>query len=134
MRKSLLFMILVSLLWGCGPKEQRIADDFKGIFYKENGENIQPIILSVGPGEGDTHGVYEYIRFDVIAATDMNIHDGWFKGVSLKEGDRLSGYELVILYQRKYINSQWKMIWYELYDLKKSKQESILFHRMGTAK
>lgn len=95
------------LLAGCGaPGKERVSQDFKQLFTREAGAGVQPIITSVGPGEGDADNVYQHIRFDVLAEEDVTPKKGWLAGMSLRKGQRLYGGEVVVLYQKKN-GSEW---------------------------
>lgn len=111
-RPVIVFFITL-LLFACGtPNKQTVSQDFNGVFLKEVGNALRPIILSIGPGEGNFESVYEHIKFNVVADEDIAIKEGWFAGVSLRKGQMLYGGEVVILYQKT--GSQWKMTWYDL--------------------
>ena len=108
---------LMGLALGCGPSEKLIISDFKGIFSKEAGNGLIPIVTSVGPGGGDAENVYEHIEFDVVAEKDIAVKTGWFSGLTLHKNQKLRGGEIVILYQKKK-NSPWSMTsYYELLNL-----------------
>ncbi len=98
-----LFLVLTLFLVGCSaPDEQMIAEDFREIFSKEVGKNVQPIIISVGSGEGDSDNVYKHVRFDAVVGEDVSVRKGW-----------LAGGEVILLYQ-KVSGLQWKNTWYDL--------------------
>ena len=106
---AFLSLLLLILLVGCSaPSKQQVSQDFKELFSKEVGKGVQPIIISVGPGEGDSDNVYEHVKFDVVADEDVVVKKGWFAGMSLRKGQKLYGGEVVMLYQ-KLSGSQWKM-------------------------
>jgi hypothetical protein len=108
------FLSILFLLVGCGaPNKQQVSQDFKELFSKEVGKGIQPIIISVGPGEGDSGNVYEHIKFDVVADEDIVIKKGWLAGISLRKGQKLYGGEVVMLYQDTG-GPQWKMTRHDL--------------------
>jgi hypothetical protein len=110
-------LLSFSVLFFCGcknlPESGRVSADFQAIFSKEVGNGVEPVIISIGPGEGDSANVYEHIRFDVIASQDVIMKQGWLANVSLHKGERLYGGEAVILYQRGK-DSQWQISWYEM--------------------
>lgn len=106
---AFLSLLLLILLVGCGaPSKQQVSQDFKELFSKESGKGVQPIIISVGPGEGDSDNVYEHVKFDVVADEDVVVKKGWLSGMSLRKGQKLYDGEVVMLYQ-KLSGSQWKM-------------------------
>ncbi|NJD56186.1 MAG: hypothetical protein FIA94_07265 [Nitrospirae bacterium] len=109
-----LCIALMSSLLACNaPTAQRIASDFKEVFSKEADHGLTPVITSSGPGEGDSDNVYEHIKFDVTVSSDVAMSTGWFAGRSLKRGQKLTGGEVVMLYQKDK-SSQWKLSSYEL--------------------
>ncbi len=115
---STLFLALL-LLGGCNiPNEQLIVGDFKVWFSKEVGNEVDPIIISIVSGEGDSQNVYEYIKFDVIAVEDIIISKGLLKGTSLQKGEKLCGGELVMLYQDTG-RSEWVVKWFKIHKLPK---------------
>lgn len=95
-------LLIVVLLVGCGaPSKERVSQDFKQLFANEVGSGIQPIITSVGSGEGDSDNVYQHIKFDVLVEEDVTPKKGWLAGKTLRKGQRLYGGEVVVLYQKK---------------------------------
>lgn len=112
-----LYVFLLSLLFACNvPADQRIVSDFKEVFSKEVGHGLTPVITSLGSGEGDSDNVYKHIKFDVTVTKDIIVSAGWFSGRSLKQGQKLTGGEVVMLYQKDK-SSQWKLSSYDLKSL-----------------
>ena len=107
-------LVFVFLIAGCGaPKRNQITQDFAQLILEHVGQGVHPIIVNIGPGEGDSENVYEQINFDLIAETDIVFREGWLNGISLKKGQRVYGGEVVVLYQEGDRN-KWKMSWSEL--------------------
>jgi hypothetical protein len=100
---------LLILLAGCSsPNKQQVSQDFNELFSKEVARSIQPMIISVSPGEGDSDNVYEHVKFDVVAVEDTVVKKGWLAGMSLRKGQKLYGGEVIMLYQKK-SGTQWKI-------------------------
>ena len=94
-------LILALPLPGCfGPDEAAVAADFKLLFAQEVAGDVAPVVSSIGAGEGDAANVYMHVVFDVLAKDDSVFRSGWLKGRAISKGVRLSGGELVILYQK----------------------------------
>ena len=109
-----LTLAVLALLVSCGaPDKENVRQDFKQLFAIEAGTKVQPIIISVGPGEGDADNVYQHIKFDVFADDNVTFQKGWLAGITLTKGQKLSGGEVVLLYQRK-SGSGWVMTRHEL--------------------
>jgi hypothetical protein len=109
-----LAVLFAMLLAGCGvPGKERVLQDFKHLFAKEVGSGVQPIITSVGPGEGDSENVYQHIKFDVVPEENAAPQKGWLAGTMLNKGQRLYGGEVVVLYQKK-SGSEWVIARYDL--------------------
>jgi len=53
------------------------------------------------------------LEFDVTAEQDVEFHNGWLQGLSLRKGQILRGGEVVILYQKR-PNADWVPATYEL--------------------
>ncbi len=109
------FLVLLLLLGGCGgPEESVVAADFHSLFEREVGPDATPIISFVGAGEGDGGNVYMHVRFDLMARGDVAFDSGWFEGLTLQEGARLSGGEVVLLYQKLSIGGDWELTRHQL--------------------
>lgn len=112
--KLILPLVALSLLAGCGaPGKEKVSQDFKQLFAIEAGAKVRPVIISVGPGEGDADNVYQHIKFDVFAEDNVTFQKGWLAGITLTKGQKLSGGEVVLLYQKK-SGSGWVMSRHEL--------------------
>ena len=117
---AILSFLLLILLVGCStPNKQQVSHDFNELFSKEVGKGVQPLIISISPGEGDSDNVYEHVKFEVVAVEDVVVKRGWLAGMSLRKDQKLYGGEVVMLYQKK-SGSQWKMT---RPDLKRSPSE-----------
>lgn len=98
------------LLYSCaGPGEADVAADFRALFEKEVGPDAVPVAISIAPGEGDGRNVYMHIDFDVLARKDAVFGAGWLEGIVIMEGARLSGGELVLLYQKPLDEEHWRL-------------------------
>lgn len=112
--KSILLFVVLAILAGCGaPNKEKVNQDFEQLFAIEVGTKVRPIIISVGPGEGDADNVYQHIKFDVLAEDNVTFQKGWLAGITLTKGQKLSGGEVVLLYQKK-SGSGWVMTRHEL--------------------
>ena len=99
--KSIAFLALLLVLTACaGPEDELVLEDFKMLVSQNIGAGVATILNSIAPGEGDEDNVYMHVGFDLEAERDINFKSGWLKGISMREGDRLSGGEVVILYQQ----------------------------------
>lgn len=102
-------LLFVVLLISCSaPNKQQVSQDFGELFLKEVGNGLQPMIVSVNPGEGDSDNVYQHVRFDIVAVDDVVVKKGWLAGISLRKGHKLYGGEVILLYQKN-SGSKWKM-------------------------
>lgn len=107
--KPIVFLLSVILLIGCSsPDKQQISQDFNDIISKKAGKSVQPIIISIIPGEGDSHNVYEHVKFDIVALEDISLKEEWLSGTTLQKGQRISDGEVIMLYQKK-SGSKWEM-------------------------
>ena len=109
----LLCLTIMVALSGCGPGEDVVARDFEAFFAEAAGTGLSPVVTSMVTGEGDSDHVYYHVRFDAVAERDVVYHDGLFEGLSAKRGKRLTGGELVILYQQLWWEP-WRAIWHDL--------------------
>ena len=112
--KSIAFVALVIVLTACaGPEDELVLEDFKMLVSRNVGAGVATIVNSIAPGEGDADNVYIHIEFDLEAERDIDFESGWLKGISIREGDRLSGGEVVILYQQ-HSGGRWRATWHDL--------------------
>lgn len=117
-RRSLLVLtclaMLLPVLAACDvPNEDRVSRDFAELFAQEAGAGVQPEILWIGPGEGDSGTVYQHVRFDVVALEDVDFRTGWLARHALEKGQKLVNGEAVMLYQDLGA-TEWEMTWHEL--------------------
>lgn len=115
-------LIVTLLCTSCStPEDEQVSQDFVTILHREAGKDVDPIVVSIYSGEGDSENVYKYVIFKIKALKDLDIKTGWVAGTNLKKGQELIDGKAELLYQKEG-SSKWKLARYIL--VKKPTQKS----------